>query len=586
MTSVRDPRSLRKPRRLLLRAATTVLIAWCAAWAFERVLDAAFPPPLDALATWPTSTQVLAADGSVMLVTLDDRGERRIPVPLEEMSRYLIDAVIAAEDRRFREHSGVDPAALLRAIAQNVSSGGVVSGASTLTMQLARILEPHPRSLRWKVVEAFRARQIERRMEKDAILGAYLNLAPLGGTLRGFEAAAWNWYGKSARHLDPTEAATLVALLPAPSRRAPTRDPDLLRDRRDRVLQRMAARGTLSEPLLAEALGQPITAARHGWPFVAPHLVSDLVQAARSTAERAAVAEGDAPYGSLERTIQTSIDPRMQARLEHALPAHGSVADGAAGVILGRIAPINDGDHEPRDCNSKEERDGKIVALVGAPDWERSKYNAARARRSVGSTLKPFLYALAMSDGAITAESAIQDAPLRFRDWEPVNFDRAYHGRTSARDSLGTSLNTTAIRLLNTVGIDRFRDLLLELGLPVPAEQLGLDAALGTLAASPMDLARAYARFADVDRVRLRNVRDDDRVAVLRMLADDRPLPGQKNDGKIAWKTGTSSGRRDAWCVAVTERQVIVVWVGNLDGSPVTGLVGARVAAPVVSRLL
>ncbi len=549
---------MRHPLRSAIR--WTRRLAWLlvVCWVGERGLEVAWPYPSEQLAARPASRVFYAADGSLLRVTPTVDGERSLPVSLENVSPHVVDALIAAEDQRFRSHSGVDPAAIVRAALGNLAAGRVVSGASTLTMQVVRLVEPRPRDLAGKIAEALRARQLERLLSKDAILAAYLNRVPFGGTTRGIEAAAQRWYGKRARDLNLGEAAALVAMLPAPTARAPdlgshadgdglTAGALRLAAARREVLARMESHGVINVAARRAAASQPLPTARRLWPYRAPH-ACDLF-AARSRSP----------------VTPTTIDVELQTRVEEVARSHDAVAvDGLAVVVLDRTS-------------------GELRAMLGSRDYRTHPLNAATCRRSAGSTLKPFLYALALDAGIAGPEQLVRDTPIVFRDYAPRNFEGAYRGALTASDALATSRNLPAIRLLRDVGPERFADLLRTLGFRLPRHAIHVDAALGTISVSPLELARAYQRLASPDEFPGLSQRARDQVIdALSGRTSEHTLPGA---GPVAWKTGTSSGRRDAWCAGITAQHVIVVWLGRLDGTPDANLVGGRVAADLLAEL-
>ena len=512
----------------------------------ERFLDALDPYPTALFDAHPESRRVESADGATLRILANRNGERLLRVRIEDVSPHLIHALLAAEDGDFRRHSGVNFAAGIRAVAQAAARFRIVSGASTLTMQLARQLEPHPRSLAAKAYEMFRARQIERLLTKDEILERYLNVVPMGGVVRGVEAGSRRWFGKPCARLEPHEAAMLVAMLPAPSRLSPERAADELRRRRDRVLAKMEAAGYLDPAVSARALAMPLGASRHDWPLLAPHAADLALRTSRDIVVRTDIDLG------VQRAVETAVAAR---------PATG--VDGIAAVVLERTG-------------------AKLKALVGSDDYLRRPLNAATARRSSGSTLKPFLYAQAIDAGLINADSLLIDRPTRYGAYRPANFSEDFSGRIRAADALAESRNVPAVRLLDALGLVPFQALLLRLGLEAD-RPLGLDAALGTVAVSPLELARAYAGFAAADPtigLRAEAVKD-----VLDALSTESPDPTRIVPGLVAWKTGTSSGRRDAWSVGVTKRHVIVVWQGRHDGRAAPELVGRTTAAPIVAQI-
>lgn len=539
----RRSRLRRLVRRMLWGLVGSVLFLLVA----ERVLDWAFPYPLARLRALELSTVVQSADGEWLRVVPTARGERALPLSWRSAPPLLRAAILAAEDERFLEHSGVDWAAILRAGLGNLRAGRVVSGASTLTMQVVRIVEPRPRTFFVKFVEVLRARQLERALDKEAIADVWLQQVPMGGTLRGFEAAARYWFLRPVSELGVHEIAALVAMVPAPSLRSPLRHPDLLRDRRDALLLRMAERAALPEGAAATARRLPLGMQVHAWPWRAPQL-ADL-----------AVAE---LRGERPATCTTAADLGLEQRVRAELCNADLPGDGVAVVVLDRDS-------------------GAVQALIGGLD-ERAPLDASRRRRCVGSTLKPFLYALARECGACSEDGLVEDVPLAIGGWQPSNFHRGHAGTLLAADALATSNNIAAVRYLQRVGEVAFRDLLVGLGLPPIAAGQDMTAILGTGAASPLELARAWQRFvARPDRVGLSRASIDWTLRALQRLPMSKGLRG----GGMAWKSGTSSGRRDAWCVGVDDTRVVVVWLGNLDGRGRSDLVGARTAADILSRI-
>ena len=342
----------------------------------------------------------------------------------------------------------------------------------------------------------------------------------------------------------------LVAMLPGPTSRAPHRSPDRLIHYRNKVLDRMLEEGMITSEEHARAAVQPLGARRHAWPFRAPHYLDQLRRHERKSG----------------REVRTSLDLGLQSRVERVVRGFDDAGvDGVAVVVVDRET-------------------GAVRALVGSRDYRVHPLNAATCRRSAGSTLKPFLFALALEAGIIGPDSLLADTPASFGGYAPENFTRDFLGPMRATDALSESRNVPAVRLLKRVGLDRFRQLLGRVGLPVEGE-LGLDAALGTLAVSPLELARAYAAlFGSVSSAT--GVSEATRNALLRILGRHSPAPDLVNPNVLAWKTGTSSGRRDAWCVGLTADHVLAVWFGNLDGRGAPDLVGARTAARLLAAIV
>ncbi len=530
-----------------LRASACGLVLVGTLSVAEQILDEHFPYPLHVLGRYGTSVPVYSADGDLLRLTAIGQYERLLPV--DYVPRLLRDALVASEDQRYFGHSGVDFFALSRAVGQVLWHGRVVSGASTLTMQAVRIAEPRPRVLQSKLVEVFRARQLEGLLDKESILRYYVDHAPLGGVLRGFGAAAIYWFGCSAEQLSAAEAATLVAMLPAPSLRAPDKNPDGLLRERNQVLGRMWNLGFLTRAEHGRAVRSPLGAVRHPWPFHAPHACDHLL------ARKSAGVEGGSG-------LATDIDLDLHREIRELVASHDTArVDGVAVVVVDR-------------------RTGAVEAMVGSSDYREVPLNAATCRRSAGSTLKPFLYALAMEQGVIHANGLISDRPGKFGDYRPANFDREYRGEMQVDEALATSRNLPAVRLLAAVGTDEFRDLLFRLGLAPDYRAVTLDAALGTCAVSPLELAQAYARMCSQPaRVGLSAPAVDQVIDAMSRHA----LAGAPRD--IAWKTGTSSGRRDAWCVGVLPKRVIVVWLGNLSGRGDPDLVGVSSAGRLLAEV-
>lgn len=544
----RKPGALARSGRALRRLFFVAAVLFVLFHVGERTWDFVDPLPADILFRNGESRCVYAADGTLLRVVPTPAGERLIRIRLDELSPHLRNALLASEDRRFLSHGGVDFWSVARAVGDNAIKGRIASGASTLTMQLARQLEPHEKSFAQKAHEMLRARQLERILSKDEILEHYINEVPMGGTLRGFEAASRYWFGKSARDLVPHEAATLVALLPAPSRRAPHKYAETLIKRRNVVLAKMQDEGRIGIDEYRMAIAQPLGAEKHPWPFIAPHAVE--------------IALAKEP---LKTSIRTSIDVAIQTIAKSAVDRYASSAsDGIAVVVIDRA-------------------NGDTRALIGSRDYIRQPLNAAVRRRSAGSTLKPFLYGLAMEKGIVGPETLLFDTPVGYGGWRPGNFDGQFVGAVNVKDALSSSRNVPAVRLLETVGREPFRRLLADLGIP-SSDDIGLDAALGTMEVSPLALAHAYRAFfrGDPDSP----ISAATRTSIFEILSRESPDPGRLDPGHVAWKTGTSSGRRDAWTVGVTRTDVVVVWEGNLDGRGASHLVGRRTAAPILAEIV
>jgi penicillin-binding protein 1C len=486
--------------------------------------------------------------------------------------------LIAAEDRRFAEHPGIDPIAVLRAFGQFVRNGHVVSGASTLTMQSVRLLERRPRTVSAKLIEMAEALGLERQLGKDAILGLYLTLAPFGGNLEGVRAASLAYFGKEPSHLSAAEAALLVALPRSPERLRPERHPEAARLARDAVLERMRARGVISELALAEARAEPIPHHRWALPFHAPHLARVL----RAAEPRAVVQ-------------RTTIAPLLQRQVEALLAREAAALDPQA--TLAALVVDN--------------RAREVIAYVGNADFasvgRHGTLDMARAVRSPGSALKPFIYAMAFDRLLIHPQTVLDDRPRQFGDYAPTDFDGHFQGEVSAAEALRYSLNVPAVAVLDRLGPSRFTDALaaagIRLHLPMPETEPGLAVALGGAGISLYDLATLYVALSHGGEVVALRSRADEPPApgtaifgpaaawyVNDILGNAPPPPGMlpaevRQGRRLAFKTGTSYGFRDAWAVGYDSQVTIAVWVGRPDGTPLPGRSGRVTAAPVLFKI-
>jgi len=558
-------------RRRLCAAAFAALLLPKLAYLALCVL---FPFPqrhLERLANPAAAPRVLDRKGNTLgaFVAADDCWS--FPVPLSEISPSLIKATIAAEDKRFYSHDGVDYPAVARAAWSNLWRGRTVSGASTLTMQTIRLLEPRRRTLWAKLVEAFRARQLEGRRSKDEILAGYLNLAPYGGNLVGAEAASLAWFGKRARDLTIAEAALLAGLPQAPSRLRPDRFPERAMARRDQVLRQLR----IADCGLRIEIRNPKSEIRNP-------------QFALLVRRR----HPDKPC------LRTTLDPSVQHAAETAL-REGVAALREAGVSNGAAVVIEN------ECSA-------LRAMVGSCDFfseeDDGQVNGATAPRSPGSALKPFTYALAFERGLCLPDTVLPDVPASYTGYEPANYDRDFRGAVSAREALAASLNLPAVRLLREAGHRNLHAFLKELGISTltrDPDHYGLALTLGSVEVTLLELTQAYATLARLGLSRPLRFLEDEPVAegqrvlsegaaylVADILSDTTRLGGKplwrsaQGQLRMAWKTGTSHGHRDAWTIAYTPRHTVGVWLGNFSGRPARGLVGIQAAAPIAARIL
>ncbi len=567
------------------RRLKTYLAALCAALAaaaaIALLLDHCFPPPLDALRP-PSATVVLDNEGRPLRFFLPPDGSKRLWAALEDVSPELKKALVASEDRWFYSHPGVNPLAVIRAGWSNLVSGRTISGASTIPMQIARMAEPGPRTLGSKLSEAFRALQLSARFGKDELLEIYLNMVPYGGNIVGVGAAAYYYFGKSPDALSLGEAALLTAIPRSPAKYDPVRHPAAARTARDRVLRQLSRRGPFSTLEVGEALKQPLPASTLPTPMHAPHFCRLVKNRSRT---------GTQVRTSLDRRTQAIAEARVRNRVP-ALRTQG--IDNAACVVV--------------DTATRE-----VLALVGSADFfdpdHQGQINMAEVKRSPGSTLKPFLYALAMDQGDIIPESYLLDVPTDFSGYTPRNYDQTYQGRVTVRQALTRSLNVPAVRLLARTGLDEFHSLLERGGLDLakPARHYGLPLVLGACEASLLELTGIYAALAGGGEYRPLNfaptngqdgISSGERILsresswLTSVMLSQVPRPDMsgtwmltRDAPSVAWKTGTSFGHRDAWAIGYSGRLTIGVWVGNPDGRPRKGISGATHAGPLLFDL-
>ena len=503
-------------------------------------LDRAFPP---AMARFESrAREVTARDGRMLSVLPAAGGVWRIRTGADDVPPHLLAMLIAAEDRRFFAHPGVDPLALARAAVQWARAGRVVSGGSTLSMQAARLLEPRPRNLRSKVIEIARALQLEWRYGKRGVLEIWLTLAPQGGNLEGIRAGALAWFGRPASALDAGEAALLIALARRPEALRPDRHPEAARRARDAVLH---ARAPDIASQAEITLAGDIPTRRIPLPRHAPHL---------------------------GRTGPTTIDLDLQRGME-------ALARDALARLPERVSlAIMVSDLRTRETRALIGGDWMNPARAGAIDL-------SRAVRSPGSALKPLIYAMGFEAGVVTPDTVLEDLPRRFGDYAPENFDRAFQGRLRIADALRQSLNQPAVALLNEVGPLRLASVMKAAGatprLP-PGAEPSLPLALGGVGVTLREMVGLYAMLGDGGRMGTLSVIEP-RAANLVSAILVQPFPGGGPAG-IAWKTGTSWGGRDAWAMGMDQRHVVGIWVGRPDGTPMPGATGARLALPLLAQ--
>lgn len=539
-------------------------------------------PPLAEAGSYPAGQILRDRSGRVLRVGLGPDDQDCRPYYRASYDDWVVQAVVASEDQRFMSHAGVDLVAIGRAVKQNMSAGRRLSGASTITMQSVRLIQPHPRTWFWKGVEAIQALRLERELDKYEILSQYLNRAPFGSNLVGVEAAAWGWFGKAPVELNLGEAALLAGLIQSPTRLRPDRHMERALKRRSYVLERMVQLGMISGEEQAAAAGATPVLQRAARPFEAPFFC-DWV----------AGQPGGRGRGDITTTLDAGLQGVVERELRRVAGEHG--VDCAVVVV------------EVKGC--------AVRALGCSGDYfsrEGGQVNTVTTPRPAGSVLKPLVFAQAIERGILTPERVVADVPRRFGDLAPANFSGSFMGLVSAREALVLSLNLPAVELVQQVGLERFYAVLRELGfdaLQRPAAHYGLGIVLGNGSIRLSELAAAYACLARGGEWqglegfeggggggggRGRRIFSEGSCwMVSDMLGGGeraQAAVGHLAEARVAqaaWKTGTSAGFRDAWTVLWNPEYVVAVWCGYKSGRRGgDSLVGIRVAAPLAWDML
>ena len=532
-----------KAKRILAAAGASLLLAWLLCLPRELFRGVSY------------STVVESAEGELLGARIAADEQWRFP-PCDTVPHRVATALVQFEDRHFWWHPGVDPGALVRAAVDNLRSGHVVSGGSTLTMQVIRLSRQKERTLWQKMIEAVLATRLEARYSKRKILALYASHAPFGGNVVGLEAAAWRYFGRPASELSWGEAATLAVLPNAPATLHLSRGREELLAKRNRLLKRLLEHGDIGADTYEAALEEPLPDAPLPLPGWAPHFVESCPKGVRTRS-------------SIRYSLQKSVETAVNRRSDEL--AREGIADMAALVI--------------------DNRTGEVVAYVGnaSPERERPgvRVDIASSPRSTGSILKPFLYAASLQEGVILPRTLLPDIPVNLGGFAPQNFDRQYYGAVPANEALARSLNVPSVFLLRQYGVPKFHARLRQMGLSTltqAPEHYGLSLILGGAEARLSEVTAAYASMAMAPAEwslwytfeALKKVNRPDELD-WRLIRSVR---------KAAWKTGTSYGFRDAWAVGMTPAYTIGVWAGNADGHGVPGLVGARTAGPVMFDIL
>ncbi|WP_346771226.1 penicillin-binding protein 1C [Hymenobacter sp. YC55] len=537
-------------------------------------LDLAFPLPRAPL----YSPIVLAADGTVLHAYLNPTQKWRMKTELREITPALRKTIIEKEDRWFYWHFGVNPVALLQAAARNAFGTGRTTGASTITMQVARLLEPKERTFGNKLLEMLRAAQLEAHYSKAEILQLYLNLVPYGGNVEGVKSAALLYFQQPPDYLSLAQTVTLAIIPNRPRGLILGKNNAAVLQERNRWLRRFGEAGLFTQQDIADALLEPLDVQRHPAPALAPHLARRLVQQFPG-----------------EAIIRSSLNRNKQSKAED-LTRNYVRRLYELGITQAAVLVVNN-------------RTRQVEAYVGSADFldfsNQGQNDGIMAVRSPGSTLKPFLYALAMDRGLVTPKLLLPDVPTNFQGYRPENFDKHCNGEVTLERALAYSLNIPAVRVLNELGVPAFTDKLRQAGFQnVTRNQanLGLSSILGGCGASLEELTNLYVtlanegQYAKLQLTRTRKGQANGTALVspaaaflttdilAQLTRPDLPLGAASSLRlpKIAWKTGTSYGRRDAWSIGYNKQYTVGVWVGNFSGHGSPALTGADIATPLL----
>ena len=508
-----------------------------------------------------TTQTVIAEDETPLWRFADKNGIWRYSVSLDEVPDYYLDVLLNYEDRYFYDHIGINPISLLRAAWQNITNDKIISGGSTISMQVARLLYPHDRTLLGKLKQIFRTFQLELHYSKEEILTLYINHAPYGGTIEGIGAASWSYFGKQPKALTRSEAVLLAVLPQAPSRLRPDRFPERAKQARNKVLDRLAEYQVWSNDLIEQVRRDEVWVYPRKTPQLAPLLAYRLKQQYPNE---------DIIHSTIDVSIQYNLEDLAINRKKQ-LPPKTSLAilvvDHTDMTVKGYVGSA--------DFNDKE-RFGQIDMISSL--------------RSPGSTLKPFIYAFAIDEGMIHSESLLQDVPRITSDYRPTNFDEGFYGPVSASEALSKSLNLPAVQLIELYGPKRFTAKLAGIGLPLSsiANEPNISYILGGASLKMDNLVSAYSAFARHGEVSPLRFTQKESLINKPLISDGSAWITRQmliNSNLLAYKTGTSYGYRDAWAIGINPRYLIGVWVGRPDGTPVPGQYGSMSAMPILQQV-
>jgi len=538
-----------------------------------------FPFPRQALSDIRFSKCVLDKNGQLLRAFTGADDSWLMPVELSEINPYFIKATLSIEDKRFMRHHGVDLFAVARAVKLNIQNKKIISGASTISMQTMRLLEGRKRSFLNKAIEAAHAVRLEALYSKDKILKLYFEIAPYGGNIRGVKAASLRYFQKYPKDLTLAECALLAGLPQSPSRLRPDRHPERAKKRRDMVLLNMLKDNLITAKQYDDARNEPVLVKVHPFPFKAPHFAEFINTRDKETGN-----------------ITTTLDPDIQNYAEVSLKAildelrYDGVTNGAVVVI--------------------ENKTGKIRALVGSSDFfskeTSGQINGALSKRCPGSALKPFTYAIAFDEGLYTPNMILSDVRCQYSGYMPVDYDKDFRGPVTVREALVNSLNVPAVEVLDKISFRELYIFLKQAGVPLSnlPEHYGLSLTLGSAEVSLLELTNAYVMLGRLgeykpytfiegaeNNVTKRLLSEGAAYLIADILSDSGRLESlgiyrdEKVRPRVAWKTGTSYGHKDAWAVCYNPEYTIGVWLGNFSGKSTRGLMGINAAAPLAIRV-
>ncbi|MCE2571962.1 penicillin-binding protein 1C [Motilimonas eburnea] len=535
--------------------------------------------PFDFAAKGQVSTTVYTEQGQILRQFTNQAGVYRIATQVDQVSPFYTQALLAYEDRYFYQHVGVNPVSLVRALFQHAYYGRVISGGSTITMQVARMFYPHQRTYLGKISQIFRALQLEWMLDKGQILNLYLTHTPMGGNIEGVQAASLRYFGKMAKDLSHTESALLVVIPQRPSLHRPDRHPQLALNARNKVLDRLLNFGVITPYQHDVMANEALSAKRRPLPQLTPLLARELQKKQIDSS----INQGRITT-TINQTLQADVNAVVEQRLSRLSPLL------SIGILV------------------MENASGHVLAYKGSADFNDAQraghVDMTKAVRSPGSTLKPFIYGMALDLGLVHSASLLTDTPRAFGDYRPANFSQGFIGAMRLDQALQTSKNVPAVQVMAAITPAYFADKLKQQGISLRVAEPNLAIALGGNGSTLRELVTLYSALARQGKVappvftmaNEQGLTDDNThraapilsPAAAWIIADtlakipppDRAKPAWGR--KISWKTGTSYGYRDAWAVGVSHDYTVGIWIGRPDGAPFVGQTGANQAGPLL----